>query len=69
MHFKNPFKKTTLNEQTIINNQKILDNIMNLINEETEKNIIIIQEKKPGYKEARQKIDFIREIYKKMNKT
>jgi len=68
MHFRNPFKSKTVDEKAALQNQKILDNIMAFMETETDKNLELVSAKNTGWVEARKRVDFIRDIYKIMNK-
>ena len=61
----NLFKKKPKSDSE--HNQKILDNIMEWIDSEKQINMKILEQKGEGAKIATVKINFIREIYKKMN--
>ena len=65
MGLSNIFKKKSTD--TTKDNQKILDNIMEFIDEQKEKNLILLEKGGQPAKIAKDKIDFIREIYKNMN--
>ena len=65
MGLSNIFKKKSTD--TTKDNQKILDNIMEFIDEQKEKNLILLEKGGQPAKTAKDKIDFIREIYKNMN--
>jgi len=66
MGLSNIFKKKTTTNNTK-DNQKIIDNIMEFIDEQKEKNLILLEKGGQPAKTAKDKLDFIREIYKNMN--
>ncbi len=66
MGLSNIFKKKSTKDTTK-DNQKILDNIMEFIDKQKEKNLILLEKGGQPAKTAKDKIDFIREIYKNMN--
>lgn len=66
MGLSNIFKKKSTTNNTK-DNQKIIDNIMEFIDEQKEVNLILLEKGGQPAKTAKDKIDFIREIYKNMN--
>ena len=67
MGLSNVFKKRKTTTNNDKDNQKILDNIMEFIDEQKKKNLILLEKGGQPAKTAKDKIDLIREIYKNMN--
>ena len=61
------FGSKNKNKKTAQENQRILNNVMEWIDEEKEKNMKIFDAKGSDWQNAEKKINWVREIYKKMN--